>query len=86
MFNMFKPLSNRVLVLPAEKEDMINGLYIPDQLKTNPPRGKVEAAGSECKDVKVGDFVYFSEHAGSPLKLNNVEYLIMRETDLFGIE
>lgn len=83
---MFKPLANRVLVLPAEKEDMINGLYIPDQLKTNPPRGKVEAAGPECKDVKVGDFVYFSEHAGSPLKLDNTEYLIMRETDLFGIE
>jgi len=83
---MFKPLSNRVLVLPAEKEDSINGVFIPDKLKTNPPRGKVEAAGPECKDVKIDDFVYFSEHAGSPLKLNNIEYLIMRETDLFGIE
>jgi chaperonin GroES len=83
---MFKPLSNRILVEPSEKEDMVNGLYIPDQLKTNPPRGKVVATGSECKDLKVGDYVYFSEHSGSPLKLDNTEYLIMRETDIFGIE
>ena len=83
---MFKPLANRVLVLPAQKEESINGIFLPDQSKTNPPRGKVEAAGSECKDVKVGDFVYFNEHSGYSLKLNNVEYLIMRETDLFGIE
>jgi chaperonin GroES len=83
---MFKPLSNRILVLPAEKEDMINGLFIPDQLKTNPPQGKVVAVGSECKDLKEGNIVYFSEHSGSPLKLDNIQYLIMRETDIFGIE
>lgn len=83
---MFKPLSNRILVLPAEKEETINGIFLPDQLKTNPPRGKVVAAGSECKDIKVEDFVYYNEHTGSPLKLDNVEYLIMRETDVFGIE
>jgi chaperonin GroES len=83
---MFKPLGNRILVKPSEKEDMVNGLYIPDQLKTNPPRGEVVATGPECKDLKAGDFVYFNEHSGSPLKLDNTEYLIMRETDIFGIE
>jgi len=34
---MFKPLANRVLVLPAQKEDSINGIFLPDQSKTNPP-------------------------------------------------
>jgi chaperonin GroES len=83
---MFKPLGNRILVKPDEKEDMVNGLYIPDQVKTNPPRGKVEAVGPECKDLTVGSYVYYSEHSGSPLKLDKEEYLIMRETDIFGIE
>lgn len=82
---MFKPLGNRIMVLPDEAEEKINGIYVPDQLKKNPPKGKVESIGSECTHIKVGNTVYFNEHSGSPLKIDGVDYLIMRETDIFGI-
>jgi chaperonin GroES len=82
---MFKPLGNRILVLQDEADEKINGIIIPDQLKKNPPKGKVEMIGTECTEVKAGDIVYYNEYSGSPLKVDGKEYLIMRETEIHGI-
>lgn len=85
-----KPLSDRVVVepLPAETQTA-SGLYIPDSAQEKQQKGKVAAVGSGKKDhtmtVKVGDTVLYGKYAGTELKLDGKDYLIMREDDILAI-
>jgi len=85
-----KPLADRVLVeaAPAE-EKTASGIIIPDTAKEKPQRGTVIAVGSGKKDepvtVKVGDNVIYGQYAGTEIKIEGKDYLIMRESDIFGV-
>ncbi|NOX20793.1 MAG: co-chaperone GroES [Nitrospirae bacterium] len=82
----FKPLKDRVFLSYTEEvEKTPGGIYVPDTAKEKPQRGKVEAVGSEVKEVKVGDEVMFDRYAGSKVKMNGTEYLIIKEEDILGI-
>jgi len=85
-----KPLADRVLVKAAEAETTTSsGIIIPDSAKEKPQRGTVIAAGPGKKDepmaVKVGDTVLYGKYSGTELQLDGVEYLIMRESDIYAI-
>jgi chaperonin GroES len=85
-----KPLSDRVIVEPAAAETQTaSGIYIPDTAKEKPQKGTVVAVGNGKKDepmtVKIGDSVLYGKYAGSELKLEGIDYLIMREEDILAI-
>ena len=82
----FKPLKDRVFISYTEEvEKTPGGIYVPDTAKEKPQRGKVEAVGTEVKEVKIGDEVMFDRYAGSKVKMNGTEYLIVKEEDILGI-
>lgn len=90
MSTTFKPLADRVLIEPAPAEQKTaSGLFIPDSAKEKPLKGKVIAAGTGKPDepmtVKVGDEVLFGQYSGSEIILDGSKYMIMRETDIYGI-
>jgi chaperonin GroES len=85
-----KPLSDRVLVEPAAAETQTaSGIFIPDTAKEKPQKGTVVAVGNGTKDitmtVKVGDTVLYGKYAGTELKFDGKDYLIMKEEDIFAI-
>ena len=85
-----KPLADRVLVEPLEAETKTaSGIIIPDTAKEKPQKGTVVAVGPGTKDepltVKVGDTVLDGKYAGTELKLEGTEYLMMRESDILAI-
>lgn len=85
-----KPLADRVVVEPAPAETKTaSGIIIPDTAKEKPQEGTIVAVGPGKKDepvtVKVGDKVLYGKYAGTELKLNGRDYLIMRESDIFAI-
>ncbi|MFM6965505.1 MAG: co-chaperone GroES [Sphingomonadales bacterium] len=86
----FKPLADRVLVEPAPAEQKTaSGIIIPDTAKEKPLRGTVVAAGSGKKEepmsVKVGDSILYGQYAGTEIKIDGQTFLIMRESDIYGI-
>lgn len=90
MSTSFKPLADRVLIEPAAAEQVTaSGIIIPDTAKEKPLRGTVIAAGDGKKDepmnVKVGDAVIFGQYSGTEIKIDGSTYLIMRESDIYGI-
>jgi chaperonin GroES len=90
-----RPLQDRVIVeRTAEEEQTKGGIIIPDSAKEKPQEGKVVAVGKgklsdEGKliplSVKAGDKILFGKYAGTEVKLNGNEYLIMREDDILGV-
>lgn len=90
-----RPLGDRVLVERLEIQEQIKGgIIIPDTAKEKPQEGKVIAVGSgkrlesgEIKplEVKEGNKILFGKYSGTEVKLNDKEYLIMREDDILGI-
>ena len=86
----FKPLADRVLVDPeAAEEKTASGIIIPDTAKEKPQKGKIIAVGEGTSDykmnVKVGDRVLYGKYSGTELTIDDTDYLIMKETDIFGI-
>ena len=86
----FKPLADRVLVEPTPAETKTaSGIIIPDTAKEKPQEGTVIAVGPGKKDepmtVKAGDKVLYGKYAGTELKLDGKDYLIVKEADLLGI-
>jgi chaperonin GroES len=90
-----RPLNDRVLVKRLEEEEKTaGGIYIPDSAKEKPTRGKVIAVGSgrandegERKplDVKAGDQILFGKYAGTEIKIDGEELIIMREDDILAV-
>jgi chaperonin GroES len=90
-----RPLGDRVLVLRIDEEEKTaGGIIIPDTAKEKPQEGKVVAAGPGKLDengklipleVKKDDRVLFGKYAGTDIKIEGVEHIIMREDDILGI-
>ena len=90
-----RPLHDRILVKRmSEEEKTTGGIIIPDSAKEKPQQGEIVATGNgrvteEGKnlplEVKVGDKILFSKYAGTELKLEGSEYLMMREEDVLGV-
>jgi len=85
-----KPLADRVVVKAAEAETKTaSGIIIPDTAKEKPQRGTVVAVGPGKKDepttVKVGDTILYGKYSGTEITIDGVEYLMMRESDIFAI-
>jgi|TARA_B100001093_G_scaffold74144_2_gene64859 chaperonin GroES len=85
-----KPLADRVLIEPLEAETKTaSGIIIPDSAKEKPQKGNVVAVGPGTKEnpvtVKVGNTVLYGKYSGTELKLENNDYLIMRESDILAI-
>ena len=84
-----KPLADRVLVLPAQAEEKVGGIIIPDTAKEKPLKGNVVAVGEGTKDepmiLKEGDEVLYGKYSGTELELEGVKYLIMRQSDVLVV-
>ncbi len=91
----FRPLHDRVVVKRIEAEAKTSGgIIIPDTAKEKPQQGEVIAVGPGGRDeagklipidVKAGDRVLFGKWSGTEVKLDGVEYLIMKESDIMGV-
>ena len=91
----FRPLHDRVVVKRvAEEEKTKGGIIIPDTAKEKPMEGEIVAVGPGARDekgalialdVKAGDRILFGKWSGTEIKLDGVEYLIMKESDIMGI-
>lgn len=86
----FKPLADRMLIEAAPVEmKTASGIIIPDSAKEKPLIGEVVAVGNgkvdEPMTVKVGDKVLYGQYSGTEIKLDGKPYLIMRESDVYGI-
>ena len=90
-----RPLRDRVLVERIEEqEQMVGGIYIPDSAKEKPQQGTVIAVGAGRVtekgdviplDLKVGDTILLGKYAGTEVKLEGKEYLIVREEEVLGV-
>ena len=84
-----RPLGDRLLVVRVEEEEKSKGgIIIPDSAKEKPQEGKVVAAGKGKMlplEVKAGDRILFGKYAGTEVKIEGEEHLIMREDDVLGI-
>ena len=90
-----RPLYDRIVVKRLEEKEQARGaIIIPDTAKEKPQQGEVIAVGKGKRlengklvplDVKVGDRILFGKYAGTEIKIENQEYLILREEDVFGI-
>lgn len=85
-----QPLADRVLIEPAAAETTTaSGIIIPDTAKEKPQKGTVVAIGTGKKDepltVKIGDTVLYGKYAGTELKFEGKDYLMMRESDILAI-
>ena len=84
-----KPLADRVLVLPAQAEEKVGGIIIPDTAKEKPQHGTIVAAGNGTKDeemiLKEGDEVLYGKYSGTELEIEGTKYLIMRQSDVLAV-
>ncbi|HKA71581.1 MAG TPA: co-chaperone GroES [Xanthobacteraceae bacterium] len=91
----FRPLHDRVVVKRIDAEEKTaGGIIIPDTAKEKPQQGEVIAVGPGGRDetgklipldVKTGDRVLFGKWSGTEVKIDGVEYLIMKESDIMGV-
>jgi chaperonin GroES len=89
-----QPLADRVLVKPIEKEEKTkSGIYLPDTAKEKPQEGEVIAVGPGRidetgkripMDLKVGDRVIYAKYGGTEIKIDEVEMMILRESDILA--
>ena len=92
---MLKPLNDHIVVQRVEEEAVSKGgIIIPDTAKEKPAKGKVLAVGTgklskdgkrQAIEIKTGDVVLFGKYSGSEVKLNGVDYVILREDDVLAI-
>jgi chaperonin GroES len=95
VFLVLKPLGDRVVIEAISKDETtVSGIVLPDSAKEKPQEGRVIAVGSGrvadngeriALEVKDGDKVIFSKYAGTEVKVDNKEYLVLRESDILAI-
>jgi chaperonin GroES len=91
----FRPLHDRVLIRRIEQEEKTaGGIIIPDTAKEKPMEGEVIAVGPGARDesgriqpldVKPGDRVVFGKWSGTEVKIDNEEFVVMKESDIMGV-
>jgi chaperonin GroES len=89
-----QPLADRLVVKPTQKEEMTKGgIYLPDTAKEKPQEGEVVAIGPGkiaedgkriAMELKVGDKVIYSKYGGSEIKVDDVDMIILRESDILA--
>ena len=85
MSTPLKPLGDRVIAQVEEASNKTaSGLYLPDNAKEKPKVAKVAAVGSSVKDVKVGDKIVYKEYSTTEIKVDGVEYIILKEEDVLA--
>lgn len=85
MSTPIKPLADRVVAVREEaKTQTASGIYLPDNAKEKPVLAEVKAVGGDVKHVKVGDKIVYKEYSTTELKIDNVEYLIVKEEDILA--
>ena len=90
-----KPLADRIVIKPIEQEEVVvGGIVIPDTAKEKHQTGEVVAVGPGRKtddgtviptEVKVGDKVLYAKYSGTQFKYDNVEYLVVKESEILAI-
>ena len=95
VFFLLKPLGDRVIIeLVQSEEKTASGIVLPDTAKEKPQEGKVVAVGTGrvldngervALEVAVGDSIIFSKYAGTEVKYEGTEYLILRESDILAV-
>ena len=84
-----KPLADRVLVLPAQAEEKVGGIIIPDTAKEKSQHGAVVAVGQGAKDepmvLKEGDEILYGKYSGTEIEFEGTKYLIMRQSDVLAV-
>ena len=79
------PLNDRVVAVREEAQNKTaSGIYLPDQAKETPKYAVVESVGKDVKDVKAGDKILFKEYSTTELKIDKVEYIIVKEEDVLA--
>jgi chaperonin GroES len=95
LFNLLRPLGDRIVIELVESEEKTaSGIVLPDTAKEKPQEGKVVAVGTGrvldsgervALEVSVGDRIIFSKYAGTEVKFEGTEYLIVRENDILAV-
>ena len=96
MVAKLQPLADRLVVKPIQKEEMTKGgILLPDTAKEKPQEGEVVAVGPGrmtddgqriAMDIKVGDRVIYAKYGGSEIKVDGIEMMILRESDILAIK
>ena len=85
MSTPIKPLADRVVAVRIEAaEKTASGLYLPDNAKEKPVVAEVKAVGPDVKHLKVGDKIVYKEYSTTELKLDGIEYLVVKEEDILA--
>lgn len=85
MTTPIKPLADRVVAVREEaKTQTASGIYLPDNAKEKPVVAVVQEVGSDVKHVKNGDKIVYKEYSTTELKVDGVEYLIVKEEDILA--
>ncbi len=85
MTTPIKPLADRVVAVRDEaKTQTASGIYLPDNAKEKPVLAVVRAVGPDVKEIKVSDRIIYKEYSTTELKIDGVEYLIVKEEDVLA--
>ena len=85
MSTPIKPLADRVVAAREEaKTQTASGIYLPESAKEKPVFAVVEAIGPDVKGIKVGDKIVYKEYTTTELKVDGIEYLIVKEEDVLA--
>ena len=90
-----RPLGDRMVIKPTEQEEVTkSGIYLPETAKEKPQQGTIIAVGPGTRDedgkriamdVKVDDVVLYAKYSGTTIKIDGIEYLILKENDVLAI-
>ena len=79
------PLADRVVAVREEaKTQTASGIYLPDSSKEKPVMAEIKAVGTDVKHVNVGDKIIYKEYSTTEMKIDTVEYLIVKEDDILA--
>ena len=86
MTSPIKPLGDRVVAVREKaQEKTASGLYLPDSSKEKPVMAEIVAIGPEANALKVGDKIIYKEYSTTEVKVNDAEYLIVKQDDVLGV-
>lgn len=85
MSTPIKPLADRIVAVREEAQTKTaSGLFLPENAKERPVVAKIEAIGPDVKSLKIGDKIVYKEYSTTEIKVNDTDYLIVREEDVLA--
>lgn len=86
MSSPIQPLGDRIVAVREKaQEKTASGLYLPDSSKEKPIMAEVVAVGPEATALKIGDKIIYKEYSTTDIKINETEYLIVKQDDVLGV-